>query len=615
MSKDNPPSASSPVAEQSRAHPGWLRRTWRVLRRAGQRWGPEFRAWKAQSPLFALAIASAVVMRLAFPRWNIYPVAFVGLAPFLWAVGRAAGGKQAFYLGWLYGAVFYYVLLVWLNILVVYHFLIPPAILLLALYLGLFKGLFAWIMWQTRRRPGWAVWVVPAAWVAVEFLQSLGDLGFPWGYLGHTPWRHPALIQLAAWTGVYGLSLIFFWVNHLVADTAKRLRREEGAPPVGRLFVRLAMLPLFGVAVYLAARDASRHAEAADFYATPPMTVGLVQPNIPQRDKFRSYDANTPELERDRLQRDILAKTIRMTYQLQAGAAAERCDLIIWPESAVTDDFFRLIPAYAKFFRDLPTTVGAPLFFGGTNLLLFRQGRSLPPDEFDSADYRLNPDAYSFEVYNSAFLAEPGRGLNPQIYDKMRLVPFAEGIPYVQHIQPLVKLISAVAQMEPFKPGQHRAIYEIRRHDASTSGGPAAAGERLRFGPLICFESCYPNLSRALVRAGAEMLVIITNDGWYETTAGPAQHELEAVFRAVETRRWVVRCANTGISCFISPLGTIAKETPLAADAIPKWPVRGVKELTFYARWGDLLAWFALAMTAGFLVADKTLLKRRETPE
>jgi apolipoprotein N-acyltransferase len=544
-------------------------------------------------------MASALVMRLAFPRWNLYPIAAVGLVPFLWAVSCATSGKQAFYLGWVYGAVFYYVLLIWLNILVAYYPPIPPVIVLLAVYLGLFKGLFAWLSWSARGPRWWGLLAAPAAWVAVEYLQSLGDLGFPWGYLGHSPWRHPWLIQLAAWTGVYGLSLVFFWINHLVCDGLRCLQRETEAPPVRQLLIRAAILPLFGAAMYLSTHDALNHAQSADFYTTPPMTVGMVQPNIAQRDKFRSYDAGTPENERDRLQREMFVKTLRLTYQMQSGPENERCDLIIWPESAMTDDFFTLRPAYATFFRDLPTSLSVPVLFGATNLLVFRNGRFVPPKEFDPEDYQLNPDAYALEVYNSAFLAEPGSGLNPSVYNKMRLVPFAEGIPYVQHVKPLVNLIGEIAQMEPFKSGKDHTVYEMRSHRDDSA--------RLRFGPLICFESCYPNLSRALVRRGAEMLVIITNDGWYERTAGPAQHELEAVFRAVETRRAVARCANTGLSCFISPWGEMEKETELATDATAKWRVRGVKELTFYARWGDVFAWLAVAITACFIIVRKLL--------
>lgn len=535
-------------------------------------------------------------MRLAWPRWNLFPIAAVGLAPFLWALSRATSGKQAFYLGWTFGAVFFYVLLIWLNILYVYSPLIVPALMAMALYLGLFKGLFAWIAWKAERRgtPG-LFFAVAAAWVSVEYAQSLGDLGFPWGYLGHSLWRHPPLVQLAAWTGVYGLSLIFFWMNHLIADGAKYLLKESKAPSGTQLLGRLVILALLCWFMILAASNSARHRAAPDFYTTGPFTIGLVQPNIEQRMKFRSYDWDTPDKERARLQQDILSKTISLTYPLQGITPEARCDLIIWPESAITDLYFARTPAYFTLLSDLVTShFGAPLLFGADQLRVLHDGRVLTPEEGEPPDYASNPDAYPIEVYNSAWLVEPGRGLNPRMYNKMVLVPFAEGIPYVQRIPPLVWLISKIAGMEPFKSGTDYTIYDIPSRGRD--------GPPLRLGLLICYESCYPHLSRGFVRHGAEMLVVITNDAWYEQTAGPAQHQIQAVFRAVETRRWVARCANTGISCFISPGGEIVAETALARDAVLKDAVRGVKELTFYARWGDLFAWLALAVTVGAFV-------------
>jgi apolipoprotein N-acyltransferase len=591
---------SAPAQRQGR-----IRRVIGAFRRAWRRGGPEFSAWRGQSHLFLLAAASALVMRLAYPRWNLYPIAAVGLVPFLWAISRATSGKQAFYVGWVFGAVFYYVLVIWLNILVVYSGLIPPAILALGLYLGLFKGLFAWMAWKARRNAWTGFWVVAAAWVAIEFLQSVGDLGFPWGYLGHSLWRHPSLIQIAAWTGVYGLSLILFWINHFICDGLGRLRREPDASPVAQLLVRAGVLPLFGAAMFLAAQSAARHTQAPDFYTTPPVMVGIVQPNIAQKEKFRSYEWDTPEVERRELQDKILSKTIRMTYELQRIAADQRCDLILWPETAVTDDLFSTVHfnCYETLFRDLPTSFGAPVFFGADNTVVFRNGRVVPPGQLDLADYRRRPEAYTFEAYNSAYLAEPGRGLNPRVYRKTFLVPFAEGIPYVQRLQLLVDLIGGMVGIQPFSRGTEHTVYDVRARD---DGAP------VRFGPLICYESCYPDLSRALVRAGAEMIVIITNDAWYEQTAGPAQHELEAIFRAVETRRWIARCANTGISCFVSPTGQIEEETLLARDATIRRPVRGVKELTFYTRWGDLFAWLAVAVAAAFIAAQAVARSRSE---
>lgn len=572
------------------------------MRRAWRRWGPEFSAWKGQAHLFGLAIFSALVLRLAYPRWNVAVVAGVGLAPFLWAVARATSGKQAFYLGWVFGAVYYYVLLVWLNVLIAYHSVIPVALVLLGLYLGLFKGLFAWLAWKATRRGRRFFWVAAAAWVAVEYLQSLGDLGFPWGYLGHSLWRHPALIQPVAWTGVYGLSLVLFWTNHLACDGVRWWRHETAAPVLGELLVRVAVLAVFCGAILLAAADAHRRVGADGFYATPPVTVGIVQPNIPQKIKFRSYAGDTPQEERERLQREILHKTIVITDELRPARHTAGCDLIIWPETALTDELLEFRPAYATLFDDLATTrFGASLFFGATKMRVLRHERFVAPEAFDADDYRQHPEAYRFEFYNSTWLAEPGRGLNPTVYSKTRLVPFGEGFPYVQRVKPLADLIAKVAGMVPLTPGTEHTVYSLR---------PTASGDPLlRFGPLICYESCYPDLARKRVRRGAELLVIITNDAWYEKTAGAAQHQLQAIFRAVETRRWIARCANHGISCFISPLGEIVVESELAHEATLKWGVRGVKELTFYVRWGDLFAWLTLAGTCGFVVLAR---KRRQ---
>ncbi|MCX8036280.1 MAG: apolipoprotein N-acyltransferase [Candidatus Sumerlaeia bacterium] len=564
---------------------------------------PEWAAWKTERRLFALAAASALLLCLAWPRWNLDSVAAFGLAPFLWAVARARCAKQAFYLGWLFGTVFYYVLIVWLNILVFYSWLIPPAIVALAVYLGLFKALFAWMAWHAMRRaPRWGYWLVAAAWTASEYLQSLGDLGFPWGYLGHTLWRRPALIQMAAWTGVYGLSTVLFWCNHWVhdaagwiADRAKNGWSVRGHRPWG-LLVRAGCRVLFGAAMAAAYWSAVHRAGRPDFYSTAPFTVGIVQPNIAQREKYRCYFSDILDEERTALQGKFLTKTVQLTWPLVQGDPAGRCRLLIWPETAVPDTMFNTVrwDFYATFFRDLATSFGAPLLFGADNVVIRRNGKVVPPGQLDLADYHRSGELYSFEPYNSAYLAEPVRGLHPRVYNKTFLVPFAEGMPYIQYLRPLMNALGALIGMQPFMAGTEQTVYEIAADDG---------GAPLRFGPLICYESCYPALSRKRVRVGAQMLVIITNDGWYERTAGPAQHRLQAVFRAVETRRFVVRCANTGISCVVSPLGRIEAETALAEEAVIRHAVRGVKELTFYTRWGDIFAGSLLAMVAGFLPA------------
>lgn len=569
--------------------PGAFRRFLRFLGRQARRIGPEPLAWKSEAHLFALAVLSALLMRLPFPRIDLASVAAVGLVPFLWALPRATSGKQVFYLGWVFGAVYYYVQLFWLHILTQYSVMIIPGLITLGIYLGLFKALFAWLVWRfgTRGRLGFLL--AATAWVSFEYLQSIGDLGFPWGYLGHTLWMHPSLIQLSAWTGVYGLSLVLFWSNHLLADLIRRMRRESGAPAGGELIARAVVLGLFGALVALSASAGRRTVAAEDFYTSGPATIGIVQPNIPQQMKLKSYAYDTPREEKQRLQTDILIKTIRLSHGLRATTGTAPCDLIVWPETAVTDDYFSLDKTYRTIFKDLATTgLDSSIFFGADQVLVFRNGSYVEPDQIDWDDYERNEDLYKQVPHVSGWFVEPDRGISPRVYAKTQLVPFAEGLPFVQHVPVLMDFISHVSGIIPYVPGKEQLVFDLNVRDQSVP---------FRFGPLICFESIYPRLSRASVRNGAEALVVITNDSWYEQTAGPRFHQLESVFRAVETRRWLIRCANHGISCFISPFGKIVEETQLARDAVLKREIRGAKGLTFYARFGDLFSWVMLVAT------------------
>jgi len=584
--KSSRPPRAETVNAAPAANPGRFRRALGALGRAWRFIRPEARVWRADWRLFALAILSAVVMRFAYPRWNLAFVAAVGLVPFLWALTRARGGKQAFYLGFTYAAVYYYILVFWLNYLVEYRDAIPPAILIpiaipgMAIWLGLFKGLFAWLVWWAGGRGRMPAVLAATAWVATDYLQSLGDLGFPWGYLGHALWRHPPLILLAAWTGVYGLTFILFWANHLILDAIRKGLREPTAPSAGRLALRAVLLAGFAAIAVAAALDGRARAERPGFYSTPSVEVAIVQPNIAQSEKFDSYNAR--EEEAAKFHGRILAKTIRLTsdHILQAD---EPPDLIVWPETAVTDEAFTINPWYRQFFRELATDrFDAGLLFGAANFVRYRDGRPFAPEEFDPDDYRAHPERYAWDAYVSAWYAEPDTGLRGQPYNKRKLVPFAEATPFL-------RIGSS------FTRGTERPLFTV--HDRQTRAPLVALG------PLICFESVYPPLARDMVRQGADLLVVITNDAWYKLTAGPAQHQLQSVFRAVENRRWLARSANHGISCFISPLGEILQETELGRDATQQFAVRGTKGLTAYTRFGDFFALWTLATTLVLVVA------------
>jgi apolipoprotein N-acyltransferase len=252
--------------------------------------------------------------------------------------------------------------------------------------------------------------------------------------------------------------------------------------------------------------------------------------------------------------------------------AKEKPDMIIWPETAVP--FYILLPRYYKSLSDLfvlVDTLHIPVFTG------------LPvADYFDSLNapataQRAGSSQLYVETYNSTVLVEPGRKLGP-IHRKTILVPFAERIPYAESFKFLIEPLKWNVGISGWGKGA----------DTILNGIITGSGDTLKFASLICYESVYPDYTRELVRKGAGMLVIVTNDSWWGNTSGAYQHAAYASLRAVETRRWVVQCANGGISEVVDPAGTVRYKTGLYTQARFIDEVHLRSDQTFYVMHGDL---------------------------
>jgi len=255
---------------------------------------------------------------------------------------------------------------------------------------------------------------------------------------------------------------------------------------------------------------------------------------------------------------DLLDFNLRTYVEMSREAAKETVDFIIWPETAAPC-YLAAESLYFTLVQKTCDELKVPLLVG-TN------------------DYKVNPQG-ELDYFNSAFLFTPHGGY-PTVYNKINLVPFSEKLPYDE-----VLGISDRVQFgqSDFTNGTDMTIFEIPQG---------------RFATLICFESVYPDLVRDFVGLGAEFLVNITNDGWFGKTHGPFQHAQIAVFRAVENRIAIARCANTGVSMFVDPYGRVRQATkiwtretvigqiPLKQEGSLAWGGR-----TFYARYGD---WFAV---------------------
>jgi apolipoprotein N-acyltransferase len=264
------------------------------------------------------------------------------------------------------------------------------------------------------------------------------------------------------------------------------------------------------------------------------------------------------------------------TYLDMSRKAAEgRPDLIVWPESAAPC-YLAAESLYFTQVRSLCDEIGIPLLIGTNDY------RSVPPDKLD--------------YYNSAFLFTPYDGY-PQVYNKIHLVPFSEKVPYEEkhHISETIQL-----GQSDFSSGNELTIFKI-------AGG--------KFATLICFESVYPGLVRDFVNRGAEFLINITNDGWFGKTHGPYQHARIAVFRAIENRISIARCANTGISMFIDPYGRTSQVTKIFTRTIVADMIHlrsddrsSPEERTLYNRYGD---WFAqICCLVSFLAIFLALIRK-----
>jgi apolipoprotein N-acyltransferase len=266
----------------------------------------------------------------------------------------------------------------------------------------------------------------------------------------------------------------------------------------------------------------------------------------------------------------FLDYNIQTFIDMSKKAAKGDVDLIVWPETAAPC-YLASESLYMSEVQSTSDSLNIPLLVG-TN-------------DYEAKDNRR------ILYYNSAFLFKP-KGRYPRIYNKIHLVPFSEKIPYDEkfHISDKVQL-----GQSDFSSGKSLEIFDIPKG---------------RFATLICFESVYPGLVRSFVKGGAEFLVNITNDGWFGKTHGPFQHARIAVFRAIENRISIARCANTGVSMFIDPFGRVRGVTKIFVRTTVIGEISSKLEETFYTKHGD---WFAQGcFLVTFFLILASLIKRRD---
>ena len=528
------------------------------------------------------AICSGLLYTGCFAPFNLTWLCWIALIPLIaaiWFSGEASrySWLRNLALGYVAGLVFFWTALSWLTTVTVLGWFV------LQFYMAIYFALWAWFCGLLRPRekkkesgarkwdqmlaqarsaapPLRSPWtksannlvlafLLAAAWTTQEWLRGWIFSGWGWNGLGVALHGNWPLIQIAEFTGVAGLSFMVAFANVILLTTVRRLILEASTHTTRPHFdLTLTMAAIVGVLTFgLRAGQVSP--------ATKPLRIAAVQSNVPQHQKFN------PEFTRK-----IFDEFQRLSeIALRSNPPA---DLLIWPESSMPGPVLAEQESN-KFVMDLAASAESDLLLGTI-------------------------DEDNLGVYNAALLISDG-GERVQVYRKVHLVPFGEYVPG-RHSVPLLARIVGDQVPGDFKPGNEFTVLSLTNSDVQVA-------------PLICFEDTIGELARRFVlpsetSPGANLLVDITNDGWFLRSAGSHQHSANAIFRCVETRRPMVRAANTGVTCFINEFGRV---TQVLRDDTGSTFTEGVltgeinvpteHELTFYTRHGELFAKLCAGIT------------------
>ena len=536
----------------------------------------------------ALAIASGVMLAASFPPSPVYSLAYVGLIPLLLLLETVEGTWRKLRYSFVAFFVFHVLTLFWIGGFVVgkdfWMMLAGAAVLLMH---PLFYVLVVFLYIRVRNRLGLLAGLVflPLAWVGYEFSHSLSEFSFPWVTLGNSQAYDLQRLQIAEFTSIYGVSFLILCFNVigfvLITNVAARRWSLRSRPA---LFALSALLVVYFVPWVYGKLVMARYGLER---GSQTLNIGIVQPNIDPWEKWSTKGAN-PWASYDKQLADYMRET--------KALAQQPTDLIVWPETAVP--FRILLPGnmmYWRWLRENLDSTGTPVLTGLPYTVFYDSASAPVTASRDAVRNRYYDD------FNSTALLVPGRDTGP-VYKKIVLVPFAERIPYAATFKFLIEPLKWNVGIGMWGKGSDTVLFSL----------PVRNKPEMKFASMICYESVYPNFVREFVVRGAQFLVIITNDSWWGNTPGAYQHASYASIRAIETRRWIVRAANGGISGFVDPGGTYHSETRLYTSATFHGTIEPRSELTFYARHGDVFAG-ACAVLATVLFLLTFLPKRKQT--
>jgi apolipoprotein N-acyltransferase len=544
----------------------------------------------AQHPVLQ-AVASALLLWLAFPPVDAGHLVWLALVPLFLIVQETGRRSRSYYLAaWAGGQIFWMLAIEWVRRTDPSAWLAWVA---MASFLALWWPLFLFLArWGTLRLRLPLMLVAPTAWVALEFVRAHALTGFPWYFLAHSQYRYPVLIQTSDLVGVYGLSFAIALLNAFLVEMIRGFRVAQagrGGRISRRILVRGAavLAILGGIAGYGVLRT-----RTADFRPGP--RLALLQSNL------------TQELKMSRRGEMVVQTYIGLIDRALESAPAP--DLIVWPETSfpykfitfdpklgeealaalvrkvtpkeTLDDWKREQEAVNRILHTIADRAGVPMVVGGTTNDFTPEG---------------------FARYNSALLIRPNDRTVAH-YHKLHLVPFGEYVPLLQTFPWLTRLT-------PYHDDYVPSLVFGKEPKWLDQGG-------VRYATAICFEDSVPHVVRRFFAEAPDgrqpdVLLNISNDGWFHGSAELDSHLAVSVFRAVENRVPMARAVNTGISALIDGNGKILAQLPKLKEEVLIGVVPLDDRRSFYSIWGDWFAVSLLLLTLAMIPAS--FLRRRST--
>lgn len=506
-----------------------------------------------------LSIFSGLMLWIAWPPTPYTTILlFVGLVPMLVAMediiesSSTKKGKEIFKTTFIGFFIWNTLCVYWVyNSLKMIGALAAIPVTMIPYSLGpLLMATACWLYYRLRLRTNRTVGLIGLVcfWIGYEYLHQSWDLNFPWMTLGNGFAVSHQWVQWYEFTGVYGGTIWVWAVNILIFLLYIGLRQAQPAQARRKLVIAAVtafVLPLGASLVRYYSYEEQEN----------PSNVVVAQPNIDPYEKEGFIPVSTQ---------------IEALTTLSDSIAQPNTEFFIWPETAIADfideDQMLASPYYMQVRKFLGKYKNGNVITGGETYRYY--------DKLTNETASPLPNGGFQDNYSTAINIE--NSAKVQVYHKSRLVPGAESLPFANALSFLKPVFAHLGGATGTYTGQ-------------TEPGVFYSQSGIGSAPVICYESIWGGWIAKSVKHGAQFISIITNDGWWENTSGKDQHLDYAKLRAIETRRWVARSANTGISAFINQRGDIVKESKWWVRTALKQDINLNSDITFYVEYGDYL--------------------------